>query len=62
MIIPLSNGLLLKICLWLAFDSDELFIVQPPTPTTAPTLKSIVPLKPERFSPVAHLVNSHFKS
>ena len=46
MIIPLSNGLLLNICLWLAFDSDELFIVQPPTPTTAPTLKSIVPLKP----------------
>ena len=62
MIIPLSNGLLLNICLWLAFDSDELFIVQPPTPTTAPTLKSIVPLKPELLSPVAHLVNTHFTS
>ena len=49
MIIPLSNDLLLNICLWLLFDSNELFIVQPPTRTTAPTaltLKSIVPLKP----------------
>ena len=65
MIIPLSNDLLLNICFWLLFDLNELFIVPPPTGTTArtaPTLKSIVPLKPERLSPVAHLGNSHFKS
>ena len=65
MIIPLSNDLLLNICFWLLFDLNELFIVPPPTGTTAqsaPTLKSIVPLEPERLSPVAHLANSHFKS
>ena len=48
--------------LWLLFDSNELFIVEPTTPTTALTLKSIVPLKPERPLPVAHLGNSQFKS
>ena len=48
--------------LWLLFDSNELFIVEPTTPTTALTLKSIVPLKPEHSLPVAHLGNSQFKS
>ena len=65
MIIPQSSDLLLNICFWLLFDLNELFIVPPPTGTTArtaPTLKSIVPLEPERLSPVAHLANSHFKS
>ena len=48
--------------LWLLFDSNELFIVEPTTPTTALTLKSIVPLKPKHSLPVAHLGNSQFKS